>query len=432
MGIQNKPRLAVVGSGIAGLSAAWLLRDRFHVSLFEKAPRLGIGQKGVDIQTPAGHLRIDVPIRVFSNRYYPNLYKLCRKLNVSLRHVNNESSFSNHLGETYFRYFNWQLGSSTVSYIKPRLRQLGWTVTFLKDYARFLWDLRQGAFQERYGSWTLGEYFRRQGYQAAFTDQFFIPLFAAIATCDHSQMKAYPAHTILELFASFGSQEPMRRWIGGTTELEEALARSVDELCCGTEVRSLHRDAQGVTLITADGKSRVFDRVVVALQANQAARILSDGFATERQLLECIPYVQTSMSVHQDERLMPRLTKDWASVNYLIRQSDDLPVATLWINRSEPDFAGVAANYFQSLNPPELVKGEICRTTFERPIVTHRSLKAVEALSALQQVDSNRQIYFCGAYLARKLPLLENGVVSALQVAQSLGAKMPVGLVAVA
>ena len=180
--MSDSKTVAVIGSGIAGLSAAWFLSKNFKVTLFEKSHRLGMGQQGVDVETSKGTLRIDVLIRVFSTRYYPNLYKLCQHLNIDLRFLDNDSSFSDSNQNTYFRYHNFILGELSLSYIRPKIKQFPWLMKFLPDYGRLLFDLGSKD-SNKFSSMTLAEYFKNEATAKALATVFSFPYLAAIATC---------------------------------------------------------------------------------------------------------------------------------------------------------------------------------------------------------------------------------------------------------
>lgn len=421
MAENSKPRVAIIGSGVSGLTAAWLLRHTHDVSLFEKAPRLGMGQNGIDYETSFGPKRIDVPLRVFSSRYYPNLYKLCKLLGVNVRLLDNDSSFSNARGETYFRYFNLSLGSRSISYIKPRLNQLGWTLAFLKEYFRLKTYVQKSQAYDQDES--IEEFFIRKGYSNTFKQEFFYPFFAAVCTCSYDALKAFPAEVILGLFQSFIAPEPMRRWTGGTSDLENALSEGVEPINFDANILRVEQSESGPCLTFNEGQSQNFDKVIIALQANQAASILGDSFAKTKELLKQVPYGRLEVAVHGDQAVMPLRKKDWATVNYTLSAKAQKPQASIWLNRGEQDFCDVKENLFQTVNPMSDLNDIVKTTSFERSLVTVNSMKAVKQLIQLQ--DEQQDVFVCGAYLAEKLPLLENGVVSAIRICRKLGAKIP-------
>lgn len=421
---NSKPSVAIIGSGVSGLTAAWLLKHTYNVSLFEKAPRLGMGQNGIDYQTNLGTRRIDVPLRVFSSSYYPNLYKICKLLGVNVRLLDNDSSFSNETRETYFRYFNLSVGSLSFSYIKPRLSQLRWTMSFLKEYFRLKnYVLKNPDVDKKL---SIDEFFNEKGYSKPFTNEFFYPFFAAVCTCSYEALKAFPATVILGLFQSFIAPEPMRRWTGGTSELEKALSADVEPINFEANIVSIDETEDRPCLQFDDGKKQQFDKVIIALQANQAASILGETYAKTKKLLKKIPYGKLEVAVHGDESVMPIRKKDWATVNYTLSAKAQQPQASLWLNRGESDFHDIQENLFQTVNPGRELNSVVKTTSFERSLVTVDSMDAVNELIQLQENQTN--VYLCGAYLAEKLPLLENGVVSAIRISRKLGATIPQGL----
>ncbi len=424
--MTSKQSIAILGSGIAGLSAAWLLSRNFEITLFEKSSSLGMGQKGIDILSAGTLKHIDVPIRVFSTQYYPSLYQLCQNLGIGLRFLNNDSSFSNSDGETYFRYKNLVKGNFSLSYISPKLAKLPWLAQFLPDYGKLMWDLRYSENMARYHQHTIQQYLAERKFSREFTQEFFIPLFSAIATCKNASVLEYPAIVILNLFRKFSGTKPMRRWIGGTRILEQRLAKAVQHRLLNNEVQRIWQENNKIIVLDSHNRSKKFDYGIIALQANQAAEIIDPSQMQEDiEDLKRIPYERTTMSVHTNASFMPRHRKDWAAVNYLVNPQEDLPVATLWVNKSEPEFFQDEVDYFQTLNPPHNMENEIGRAAFERPVVNLNSQQSMERIRSRQYRAQDRRIFFTGSYLGEKLPLLENGVVSSMIIAENLGIDLP-------
>lgn len=422
---MSQKKIAIFGSGIAGLSAAWFLSKDYAVTLFEREKHLGMGQKGIDIISFGQRKRIDVPIRVFSTRYYPNLYQLSKAVGITPLFLNNDSSFSTPERQTYFRYKNFVKGNFSLSYVEPKLSKLPWLLHFIPDYGKLIWDISFKDRIDQYQNKTVQEYFLKRKFSSQFTEEFMTPVFSAIATCRKTSFLQYPAPVILNLFRNFSGTKPMRRWIGGTGALEKALAKKIQRIKLGVSVSKLWQEGDKVVFVDSQMQTHKFDYGIVALQANQAAEILDPSHMDIdiKDLLQ-IPYEKTSMSVHTDERFMPKLKKDWAAVNYLVDKHKELPLATLWVNKSEPEFYQDKTNYFQTLNPPDDMAKEITRADFERPVVTLPSSAAVKRINDRQGKDRDRRIFFVGSYLGEKLPLLENGVSSSMIIAKKLGVKL--------
>ena len=419
----EKPSLAIIGSGIAGLSAAWLFQGDYNVTVFEKADRLGMGQQGLDVATEFGQKRIDVPIRVFNSLYYPNLHQLCQQLDVDLRYLSNDSSFADPQGAAYFRYYNRMSGDRSASYVLPRPRQLPWLLLFLPDYFKFLKILRSKSHRQQAANLDLRSYLAKKRFSAKFRDEFIVPIMSAIATCSQQEILNFPALMIFDLFEVFMRPQAMRRWVGGTTEIEDKLSRGASKILYGAEVDRVIDTGSGVKVCARSMTEKSFDQVIIATEAFQAKEVIDGGdyIAEDRRLLDQIPYAKADMVVHSDATVMPESRRDWASVNYRLQSSGEPPSATLWINRSEPEFLKVQKQFFQTLNPDREFQEIHGRASFRRPICTLESLTAMRQLRSRQLQQSNRRIHYTGSYLAERLPLLENGVSSALALAGKFG-----------
>ena len=414
--MTTKQQLAVIGSGISGLATAWLLRKKFEVTLYERAAHLGMGQQGIDVDTEFGKKRIDIPIRVFSSLYYPRLFELCQRLKIDLRYLSNDSSFANQEGNAYFRYYNLMHSDHSQSYALPRIRYIPWLVSFVPDYLKFRKILRHQSYLKDGDDKTLGELLKFYRFSSRFRDDFIVPVMSAIATCSTQQILDFPSTMIMDLFHAFMAPKPMKRWVGGTGAIESHLKSAVSHLKLDHPVDQIEHQGNQAIVTHSSGEQKAFDRVVVATEAFVAAKLLANDAYLEKdkQLLNKIPYAKADMLVHSDPEVMPSQKRDWASVNYRLAPKGKLPLATLWINRSEPDFYRVKKQYFQTLNPDGDYKNAHGEASFRRPICTGTSLEAMRRLAKRQTEDQDRRIFYSGSYLADKLPLLENGVQSAL------------------
>ena len=417
-------KVAVVGSGIAGLTAAWSLSTRHEVTVFEKSASPGMDAHSLDIETPEGAARVDVPLRVFFDGFYPNLTKLYRLLGVEFKPINYSASFGV-LGEkTYFRFDNYKIGRYTVPFLKGRrsLNRTGLRIGLdnLRFFRRLASELARGVDDDV----TLEDYLRRNNYSRSFAEGFLYPAFAGICTCSHESIKAYPARVVLEYLNSDLLLSSVQRVTRGTQEVVDRLAHQVHDIRLGQAITEVYETDAGVAVHTADTRD-TFDHVVMATQANQTAQILSRASDDERAALQSFRYEPSRVVVHQDEQLAPPGGAGaWAPVNFLLPDATSTPMATIWLNaiQAMPGRAPV----FQSWNPvvepdPGTVLGE---SSFERPVVSADSLRGLQQLAALH-AQPDRRIWFCGSYASHGIPLLESAAHSALSVAERLGCPRP-------
>ncbi|SMF20933.1 FAD-dependent oxidoreductase [Pseudobacteriovorax antillogorgiicola] len=420
-------RIAVVGSGIAGLTAGWLMSKKHHVTLLEKGPSLGMAQHGVDAGTAQGDKVVDVPLRVFNKSYYPNLFLLCQNLNIDLRMVDHGGAFGYLNGDLYFRYENIAIGGKNYSYVLPKMKQLPWLLKVGWEILRLRRDMKEFLERDDCDEVRLAKFFEDFKYSRAFQYEFFFPILSSVCTCSYSALMEYPAGILIHGMQTLMETTPTQRFIGGTRALQANLAKSIQNVRYDSHVVRIEPSPKGAVVHYRDGVQEEYDHVILATQANQAREVLDVSYEEERSLLERIIYQTSDMIVHRDERLMPGPARKWSPVYYGISSQYDWPMATIWINKVEPGFEE-GEPLFQTWNPliPPDEDKVLGRTTFERPVVSLDSLKAVNRLANLQK-DSldKRHIWFCGSYGTPAIPLLESGLVSAVQLGEHFGVAKP-------
>lgn len=415
--MASRQRVAVIGSGIAGLAAAWALKDQHEVTLFERHASLGMDALSVDIPNGQGTQRVDVPMRVIYEAYYPNVARLYKEAGVELERLEYSGTFSHLDGPTYFSYRNLRLGP----YALPMLS--GWrafrpaTALILADALRFFAtlaaDLRAGRAEGR----TLDEYLQQRRFSTRFIDDFLLPTLAGICTCTYAAVRAFPASTVLDYYARGLFHQPVKRVRHGTIDVVTRMTAGVQHLRLGAAVETVARTAEAVA-VRAGGVDQVFDHVVIAAQANHALRMLQCS-REEREALECFSYQASSVLMHSDARLAPANRALWAPVNFILAPKTDMPMATIWMNTVHGSFGG--EDVFQSWNPllePDPAR-VYSRVAVERPIVNATSLRGLEKLDALHAMP-DRRIWFAGAYAAPGVPLLESAATSGLQAASRI------------
>ena len=418
--VKDRPRrIAVVGSGIAGLSAAWLLSQGHEVTLYEADDRLG-GHSHTQI---AAGVAVDTGFIVFNPQTYPNLCALFEHLGVATHDT--EMTFAVSLDGGRLEYSGTDLGglfAQKRNLVSPRY----WSM--LRDLSRFYAHAPRDL--PTLGGQTLGAYLDRLGCGTPFREDHLYPMAAAIWSSDVGDIPGFPAASFIAFCENHGllkfSGRPTWRTVkGGSREyvakITAPFAHAIRRHC---PVYAIRRDDRGVSLTSAAGEER-FDDVVIATHADQALTMLVDADADERRLLGAIRYRQNHAVLHSDPVLMPRRRRVWSSWNYAseshaaTRETGARGPAlsvTYWMNRLQhiPDETPL----FVMLNPviepdPALVHA---RMDYEHPLLDSAAIAAQRQLWSLQ---GKRRAWFCGAHFGAGFH--EDGLQSGLAVAEQLG-----------
>ncbi len=412
--------IAVIGQGIAGMSAAWLLSQAHRVTVYEAEDRLGGHSQTVDAPGPLGaSTPVDMGFIVYNEPNYPNLTALFRHLGVRTRA--SEMTFSVSLDDGALEYganTPLSLFAQPSNLVSPRF----WSM--LGDIARFY---RHAPAQACARAASLGAYLDAQGYGAAFQEDHLLPQAAAIWSTPVDGIREYPAEAFVRFCRNHGLMKvfgrPAWRTVQGGSRayVERLTAAHADRVRLGCPIQAIRRTAEGVLVRDAGGRTERFDEVVVATHADQALRLLDDPTPAERRLLGAFRYTRNQAVLHSDVGLMPRRRGAWSSWNYVGRRGDASGrgralCVTYWMNRLQ----GLPAErpLFVTLNPVRppragtLIRSEI----YDHPLFDAAAIAAQRELWSLQGV---RRTWFCGAHFGAGFH--EDGLQAGLAVAEALG-----------
>ncbi len=421
-------RIAVVGSGISGLAAAWLLSQRHAVTLFESAPRAGGHTNTVEVMLDDVSHAVDTGFLVFNEATYPNLIALFAHLGVPS--AASEMSFSLALEAPQLEWAGSDLGAVFAQ--RRNLLRPGF-LRMLRDVLRFNREAARPADTQALES--LGAFLARGRYSAEFRDWYLLPMAAAIWSCPTRAMLDYPFASFARFFRNHGllklTDRPQWRTVaGGARQYVDRLLQGLRDVRLSTRVLRAQRDATGVTLDFLHGApglrsgSEQFDALVLGCHSDQALRILgSQASAEERALLEAIPYQSNRALLHTDAAVLPRNRRVWSAWNYSASAEgpDGRAVSVHYLlNKLQP--LPFARPVIVSLNPhhaPDPAR-VIAEFDYEHPVFDARAAGAQAALARLQ---GGNRTWFCGAWT--RYGFHEDGLRSALAVANDLGVHAP-------
>ncbi|MFT5084660.1 MAG: putative NAD/FAD-binding protein [Lentisphaeria bacterium] len=414
-------RIAIIGSGISGLTSAYLLKPHHDITVFEAEDRIGGHTATKDVTVNGESYAIDTGFIVYNDWTYPNFIKLLTKLGVPTRPTTMGFSVScDATGLEYAGHSFSALFAQRSNLLRPsHLRMLLDIVRFNKEAIA---DLESGKLLP---DDTLGDYLTQRGYSEKFISHYLVPMGSAIWSASSQDMLDFPLLFFVRFFKNHGllsvKNRPQWRVIseGSRAYLEPLTASFRNDIRVSSRISSVTRTSQGVEVCIEGKQAETFDQVVFACHSSQALSMIKDPSNTERQVLEAIPYKNNDVVLHTDERLLPKKKLTWSSWNYLLkksRQPHEPAVLTYNMNilqciKSPVTFC-VTLNGTDHIDPSKILG----RYQYEHPVF---SLDSVAASAQWSRVNGVNRSWFCGAYWGNGFH--EDGVVSALKVTQGLG-----------
>lgn len=423
-------KVAIVGSGISGLAVAHQLRGQAAVTLFEAGDYFGGHTHTVDLTLPGpnGPLThgVDTGFLVFNERTYPQLIELFAELGVPT--VPSDMSFSVQVpGARADGALEWS-GSNLNTVFAQRSNLFNprfWRM--LRDVLRF--NKLATGLAERGAEAALAQplsvFLKQHGFSAAFRDGYFLPMLGCIWSCPTDQMLQFPVVTMIRFCHNHGLLQVTNRpqwWTvkGGARQYVEKMVARIDDKRLNCPVQHIRRDAQGV-LITANGQTERFDKVVLASHSDQSLALLGDATPAETQALSAIRYQANRAVLHTDASVLPRERRAWAAWNYARsgtpeRSTSEARVCLHYlINRLQP--VPFEQPVVVSLNPVTPIDPRHIHAEFDyaHPVFDLAALRAQGQIPALQ---GQQHTYFCGAWTGYGFH--EDGLKSGLEVARRL------------
>ena len=417
--VSERLKIAVVGTGISGMAAAWLLAKRHDVTVYERADRIGGHSNTVDAHTPQGVVPVDTGFIVYNEQTYPNLTAMFAHLDVPT--IASEMSFAVSLDNGALEYAGGDRIAPLFAQKRNLLRPRFWSM--LRDLYRFYRDA-PGDIARLGPQASLGDYLKLGGYGAAFRDDHLLPMAAAIWSAPAKTMLDYPAAAFIRFNDNHGllklTDRPVWRTVSGGSRayVKKLTASYAEHIRLNENIVSIRRNPDGVDIITATGDTQRYDHVVMATHADQALALMDNPSRDERAVLTKFRYSRNLAVLHCDEGLMPRRKAVWSSWNYIgARDGADAGVTvSYWMNRLQN--LRTEKPLIVTLNPQRPPHaGTIYHSeVYEHPLLDTEALNAQRRLWSLQGVNCT---WFCGAYFGAGFH--EDGLQAGLAVAEQLG-----------
>ncbi|WP_299375960.1 FAD-dependent oxidoreductase [uncultured Kiloniella sp.] len=412
-------KIAIIGSGISGLGAAYLLHPHHDITVYEKGNYLGGHSRTIDISPKGTRTPVDTGFIVFNHRNYYHLTRMFKHLNVPT--IKSDMSFGASIHNGWLEYGSKGMFAQKRNLLRPRYWKMIWDIlSFNKKALPYLENNKDASLEQCLNDLNLGDWFKRYYLQA---------MGAAIWSCSVDTILKFPARTFIRFFDNHGllsvNQHPQWYTVkGGSREYVQRISASFQDhikLNCG--VVSVKRKNGKVEVLDDKGNTETYDQIVFACHADQALKMLDTPTQAEERILGNFTYQKNTVVVHGDTSFMPRKKGSWASWVYLSEQQDDQNESvslSYWMNNLQD--IDHDSPVIITLNPGRQPAGHLIydMNEFEHPIFTKEAVDAQEQINTIQ---GQNNLWFCGAY--QQYGFHEDGLASAVRVAQRIGVSIP-------
>lgn len=414
-------KIAVVGAGISGLGAAWLLSQKHEVHLFEAESRLGGHAHTVSVQEPHQLVPMDTGFLVYNELTYPHLTAFFKELNVET--VDSSMTLSIQLKDKNLEWSGSNL--NTIFGQRSNLLKLSFHKMLL-EILRFGREAEESLQLALRHAWTLGEFLQARKFAPQFATDYLLPIGAAIWSTPEPKMLEFPAATFLTFFINHKLLQVNNRPIwktvkGGSVQYVEKAARGITHVHKATPVLEVERISNGKIQVKTHKGTVEFDRVVMATHTPVTARVLKGQSDHERQMLSSISYESNKTFLHHDESCMPKNKRCWSAWNvYGVMNTEHSRKVSLSYYINELQRPTTNKNYFLTLNPSKRIESVVQEFEYSHPQFDQRAIRAQRDLPSIQGQGG---VYYAGAW--SRYGFHEDGLLSAVNVAKLMGVETP-------
>mgnify|MGYP003601512864 FL=1 len=418
--------IAVIGSGMAGLATARILKDAGHrITIFEALPGRGMDSHSLEFE---GGL-IDAPLRVMNPHLWKNTLSLATYLGIHTFPVRTYMACSwlfEDRTETWLTTTRSRIGNFPIINNRKGIQQYGWRL--VKGMLQLKTAIAK-FFKSKDQEITLTEFINNNHIEEVFWHGAVMPVLYTICTCNPKTIGDWPAKPLLVFLRQLTDGDALLRLQGGTPALVDKLIAGID-IHNSSAITQIKEQDHGVLVKNALGEQYVFDRVIVATPTNKIEQFLdAEQFADDIALLKQFKFEQGNLVIHTDQSVMPPKRKDWAVLSYMMDRKFTRQHFTVWLNSVEPSLVGKTA-VFQTWQPVTEIdpKKIISNVSLTRAVVDSHTVALNKELQQRHK-DLKRKVFYCGSWSCDGLPILESAVTSAIHIAEIFNAPVPfVGL----
>ncbi|MCO8054956.1 FAD-dependent oxidoreductase [Acinetobacter towneri] len=414
--------IAVIGSGMAGLATARILKDAGHnITIFEALPGRGMDSHSIEFEDGL----IDAPLRVMNPHLWKNTLSLATHLGIKTYPVRTYMACSwlfEDRTETWLTTSRTRIGNFPIINNRKGIQQYGWRL--VKGMLQLKTAIAK-FFKSKNQDITLAEFINRNEIEEVFWHGAVMPVLYTICTCDPKTIGEWPAKPLLVFLRQLTDGDALLRLQGGTPALVDKLIEGIN-IQSGAAITRVHQQEDGVIVENSEGQSQTFDRVVIATPTTKVQDFLDNQqFAEDIELLKQFKFEQGDLVIHTDQTVMPPKRKDWSVLSYMMDRKFTRQQFTVWLNSIEPTLVGKSP-VFQTWRPvtPIDPKKIISTVTLTRAVVDSKTVVLNKELQQRHYQD-NRKVFFCGSWSCDGLPILESAVTSAMHIAEIFGAPLP-------